>query len=141
MIAGCALAIIVALVFGVGLASHLVLRHIVQTLPLWFGVLFGIRRSRAAGWVSLPCFLFWLALMIMIWLYLLGMPSIISGHFSSIEIAMTIIVGAASLIGIVAFVRLKSFLSGARVAGMFILFAVAQLLCFRLSLLPAVAHR
>lgn len=141
VIAGCALAIIVALVFGVGLASHLVLRHIVQTLPLWFGVLFGIRRSRAAGWVSLPCFLFWLALMIMIWLYLLGMPSIISGHFSSIEIAMTIIVGAASLIGIVAFVRLKSFLSGARVAGMFILFAVAQLLCFRLSLLPAVAHR
>ncbi|HZQ20369.1 MAG TPA: hypothetical protein VFA90_16870 [Terriglobales bacterium] len=141
MIAGCALAVIAALVAGVGFASHLVLRHIVQTLPLWFGVLLGIRRSRSAAWVSLPCFLFWLALMIMIWLYLLGMPSIVSGHFSPLEIAMTIIVGAASVIGIVAFVCLKSFLSGAKVIGIFIVFAIAQVLCFRLSFLPAIAHR
>lgn len=141
VIAGCALAIIVALSVWRGLSQPFgASTYRSNASPM---VWCSVRDSKVSGGglVSLPCFLFWLALMIMIWLYLLGMPSIISGHFSSIEIAMTIIVGAASLIGIVAFVRLKSFLSGARVAGMFILFAVAQLLCFRLSLLPAVAHR
>jgi hypothetical protein len=141
IIAGCALAIIAALVLGVGLASHMVIRHIVQTLPLWFAVVLGVRRSRTAGWVSLPSFIFWLALMTMIWLYLLGMPSLVSGHFSPIEIAMTLVVGAASLTGIVAFIRLKSLRSLPAMFGIFVLFTFAQLLCFRLSLLPAVAHR
>lgn len=141
IVAGCALAVIAALVLGVGLASHMVIRHIVQTLPLWFAVVLGIGRSRIAGWAGLPSFLFWLALMTMIWLYLLGMPSLISGHFSTIEIAVTVVVGAASVIGIVAFIRLKSLRPLPSMLGIFVLFAFAQLLCFRLSLLPAVAHR
>ncbi len=110
----CSLAIIIALVVGVGLASNLVLRHVVQTLPLWIAVVLGFRRSRATGWVALPLFLFWLTLMVIIWLYLLGIASLISGHFSPIEIAMTITVGAASIIGIGLFARFKSRLSTAR---------------------------
>jgi len=99
-IAVCCLVIIVALVVGVGLAAGLVLRHVVQTLPLWIGVLAGARRSRAVGWIGLPMFLFWLVLMSLIWLYLLGIARVISGHFSPIEIAMTILVGAAGIVGI-----------------------------------------
>src|SRR5256714_7565281 len=98
-IAVCCLVIIVALVVGVGLAAGLVLRHVVQTLPLWIGVLAGARRSRAVGWIGLPMFLFWLVLMSLIWLYLLGIARVISGHFSPIEIAMTILVGAAGNFG------------------------------------------
>lgn len=140
-IAFCCLAIILALVLGVGLASNLVLRHIVQTMPLWIGVALGFRRSRATSWVGLPLFLFWLTLMALIWLYLLGISHLLSGTFSRIEIAMTIIVGAASIFGIVSFIRFKSFLSlGVRVS-LFVVALVIQWLCFRVSFLPAIAHR
>lgn len=140
-IALCCFAVILALVVGVGLASNLVLRHIVQTLPLWFGVVFGLRRANVAGWLALPSFLFWLVLMIVIWLYLLGITRIISGHFSAVEIAMTIIVGAASLLGFAMFVRLKSFLSPAKAAATFVAIALLQFVCFRVSFLPSIAHR
>src|ERR1700733_7014793 len=120
----CCLAIIGALVLGVGLASHLVVRHIVQTLPLWAGGVGGFRRSRAPFWVVLPRFLFWLALMSLIWAYLLGISHLLSGNFSSIEIAMTFIVGVAALIGIAGISRLKSFLSPVVCAGLFIAMSV-----------------
>ena len=141
LVAGCSLTIIAALVLGVGIGSHLVLRHIVQTLPLWVVVTLGLRRSRAAGWAGLPVFLFWLALMVAIWLYLLGLSNMLSGHFSPLEIAMTVVVGIASGVGIVAFITLKSHLSRWGMAGIFIVLVAIQLLCFRLSFLSAIAHR
>src|SRR2546423_14608796 len=84
-IAVCCFVIIVALVVGVGLAAGLVLRHAVQTLPLWIGVLAGARRSRAGGWIRLPMFLFLLVLMSVTWLYLGGIGRVISGHLSATE--------------------------------------------------------
>jgi len=140
-IAICSLAIILALVLGVGLASNLVVRHLVQTLPLWTGVVLGFRRSQAAGWAALPLFLFWLVLMAVIWSYLLGIAHLVSGHFSPVEIAMTIIVGAASIVGIGSFARSRSSLSPLRVAFLFVGLATIQWLCFRISFLPAIAHR
>lgn len=137
----CSLAIIAAMVLGVGIGSHLVLRHVVQTLPLWVAVAFGLRRSRATGWVALPSFLGWFILMALIWLYLLGLSTMMSGHFSPLEIAMTVVVGIASTAGTVAFIRLKSGLSGWSRTCIFISFAVIQLACLRLSFLPAIAHR
>jgi hypothetical protein len=93
IIAVCCLGIILALVLGVGLASHLVLRHLVQTSPLWICVVLGFRHSRATYWVGLPLFLFWLILMGVIWTYLLGISHLVTGHFSPIEIVMTLVVG------------------------------------------------
>jgi hypothetical protein len=107
-VASCCLFIILALVLGVGLASNLVLRHIVQTAPLWVAVVLGFRRSHAAPWVALPFFLFWLLLMALIWAYLLGISTFFSGQFSPIEIAMTFIVGAASMVGTGYFVAFKT---------------------------------
>jgi hypothetical protein len=140
-IALCCFAIIVSLVAGVGLATGLVLRHVVQTLPLWIGIAFGMRGARPAGWIGLPLFLFWLTLMAIIWLYLLGIARIISGHFSPIEIAMTIIVGVASVTGIAIFTRLRSSLTPAMAVATFLVIAVVQWTCFRISFLPAIAHR
>ena len=137
----CCLAIILALVLGVGLASNLVVRHLVQTAPLWAGVVFGFRRARATSWVVLPLFLFWLLLMSLIWSYLLGISHLLSGRFSSIEIAMTVIVGVASLSGILSFARAKSFLSPLSAAILSVLMGAIQVVCFRLSFLPAIAHR
>jgi hypothetical protein len=48
---------------------------------------------------ALPCFLFWLTIMVFIWLFLLGWARIVSGHFFPTEIAMTLVVGLASLVG------------------------------------------
>lgn len=141
LIALCSLAIILALVLGVGLATGLIIRHIVQTLPLWVGILMGFRRSRATGWVALPSFLFWVVIMVLIWLFLLGIANIVSGTFKPIEVAMTIVVGIASLAGIILFARLKSRLSAATAAALFVLLGVAQFICFRLSFLPSIAQR
>jgi hypothetical protein len=106
-IAVCGFAIIVSLAAGEGLATSLVLRHVVQTLLPWIAIALGMRGARPAGWIGLPLFLFWLTLMLFIWLYLLGIARIISGHFSPIEIAMTIIVGVASVTGAAIFTRLR----------------------------------
>jgi hypothetical protein len=141
VIAICCLTIIAALVLGVGLATNLVLRHVIQTAPLWIGVILGFRHSRAATWVALPLFLAWLTLMALIWLYLLGISNLLSGHFAPVEIAMTIIVGAAAIIGIGGFIRFKSALSPIGAGGIFVLMLVIQLACLRVSFLPEIAHR
>ncbi len=135
------LAIIASLVLGVGFGSHLVLRHVVQTLPLWVPVALGFRRSRAAGWAGLPVFLFWFILMVLIWFYLLGMSKMLSGHFTPLEIVMTMVVGIASVVGIWAFLKLKSLLPRGRAAVVFLLITAVQFICFRLSFLPSIAHR
>jgi hypothetical protein len=140
VMATCCLAIILALVLGVGLASNLVVRHLVQTVPLWAGVVLGFRRSRLTAWVGLPLFVFWLLLMSLIWAYLLGISNLLSGHFSPIEIAMTIIVGVSSVAGIASFIRFKSYLLPLTAGALFVVTAIVQFLCFRVSFLPAIAH-
>jgi hypothetical protein len=139
-IAWCCLAIIAALLV-VGSVSHGVVRHIVQTAPLWAGVVLGFRRDELSKWVALPSFLFWLTIMIFIWLFLLGWARIVQGTFSATEIAMTVIVGAASIVGLVTCFRTKTTTSAGMAVLLFLLFTGLQLLALRLSLLPAIAHR
>jgi hypothetical protein len=141
VIAICCLAIVFALVLGVGLAANLVLRHIVQTIPLWAGVILGFRRSPAAGWVALAPFLVWFVLMFLIWSYLLGISHVVSGHFSPVEIVMTIIIGIAALVGIASFFRFRSSLSPLTAGLVFVLMTVSQVVCLRVSFLPAIEHR
>ena len=79
--------------------------------------------------------------MSLIWLYLLGIATFVSGHFSPLEIAMTIIVGIASVVGLAVRVRFKSGMPPLAATILFITFAVIQLACFRASLLPSIANR
>ncbi len=141
VIAACSAIMLIALVGGVGIPNHMVLRHVIQTLPLWPALVLGLRRSNVAGWAGLPVFVFWLVLMTFIWLYLLGISHVLSGHFSPWEITMTAIVGVAAVAGVGAFARLRSSLSALSRIGMFILLGVVQFACFRISFLPAIAHR
>ena len=97
-IALCCLAVLAAL-YVVGAVSHEVLRHVVQTLPLWFPISFGFRGSEIAKWSALPCLVFWFGIMALIWMFLLGWSRILTGHFSSVEMAMTLVVGVACLSG------------------------------------------
>ena len=141
LLVGCCLTTIAALLL-VGLVSHGFLRHIVQTSPLWIAVVLGARGSPLAKWAALPCFVFWAALMVVVWLYLLGWIHWISGTFSSTEVALTVVVAAATLVGIHEVTTIGS--TGVRAAGAFgtsAAVACLQIIAFRLSLLPAIAHR
>jgi hypothetical protein len=136
----CCVVVIAALVV-VGAVSHGIIRHIVQTSPLWIAIVLGIRHSGWTKWAALPCFVFWLLVMIAIWLFLLGWARIISGTFSSTEIAMTIIVGLASLAGILRAARIRSRVPTWRATAVFLLIAALQIAALRVSLLPQIAHR
>ena len=95
-VASCSLAILLALyVVGAVSVPPGSLRHEVQTLPLWFPIVLGFQKRDIAKWMALPLFLFWLVLMMLIWLFLLGWARVINGHFFPAEIAMTLVIGAS----------------------------------------------
>ena len=139
-IALCCLIALVAL-YVVGVVSHGVLRHAVQTLPLWFPILFGFRGNELAKWSALPCLVFWFGIMALIWLFLLGWSHILTGHFSPVEIAMTLVVGVACLSGFGVALGWRTATRPLRAAAIGVLFLALQLLALRVSLLPSVAHR
>jgi cation transport ATPase len=117
------------------------LRHEIQTLPLWFPIVAGFQRRQVAKWAALPCLVFWLAIMVFIWLFLLGWARIVSGRFSTTEIAMTLVVGAASIIGLWAAVREQTTVRPLSAVGWFVGFGVLQVGAFWLSLFPYIARR
>jgi hypothetical protein len=86
-------------------------------------------------------FLFWLVLMALIWLDLLGITRVLTAHFSPFEIGMTIIVGIGSVVGIAMFWRFKSSLSLTSAGGLFVMGAAIQWLCFRAGFWSAIALR
>jgi hypothetical protein len=134
----CSLAILIAL-YVVGAVSHGSLRHEVQTLPLWFPIVMGFRQREIAKWAALPCLAFWLTIMIFIWLFLLGWARIVTGHFSPTEIVMTLIIGVASVTGLGSSIRWRTDVRSVSAWGVAALFAVLQLLAFRISLIPYIA--
>ena len=139
VLAYCALLLIAAL-YVVGIVSHGIVRHLVQTAPLWATVVLGMRRSAWTKWAALPCFLIWLFLMAMIWLFLLGWAHVISGTFRPVEIAMTLTVGFCAVAGVVMAIRMKT---GARAIGalaVFLLTLIVQVFAIRVSFLPILAH-
>ncbi|MGA2588676.1 MAG: hypothetical protein ABSH32_02060 [Bryobacteraceae bacterium] len=139
-VVGCCVAIIAALLV-VGVVSHIVIRHVVQTSVLWIAIVLGIRNSKLTKWAALPCFVFWLVLMAAIWSFLLGWTAFLSGTFSPTEIAMTIIVGLASLGGMIRAVSMKSAVRAVGVTATVLVVLILQVAAFRLSMLPEIARR
>ena len=139
ILAWCALLLVIAL-YVVGLVSNGIVRHVVQTAPVWITVVLGIRRSNWSKWTALPCFLFWLFLMALIWLFLLGWVNVISGTFSGVEIAMTLVVGCCSVAGLAMALRIKTKIRAIGALTVFLLTLVVQFLVFRISFLPSIAH-
>lgn len=139
-IAYCCLVVLIAL-YVVGAVSNGSLRHEVQTLPLWIPIVLGFRQRELAKWAALPCLIFWLTIMVFIWLFLLGWARIVTGHFSPTEIAMTLVIGAACLVGIGLAVRWRTNVRPMTAAGVTVVFAFLQFLAFRISLIPYIATR
>src|SRR5438445_2525577 len=105
-IAYCSLAILVAL-YVVGAVSNGSLRHEVQTLPLLFPIVLGFRQRDLAKWSALPCFIFWLVIMILIWLFLLGLSRIVTGLFLTVVIGLIMFMLGVSIVGIVLITRVS----------------------------------
>jgi len=103
-IAGCLAGVIVSLLI-VGLVSGTALRHIIQVVPAGLAAVAVIRQDAWARYAVLPIFGFWLLIMVLIWLFLFGVAKLFSGHFTPIEIVLTIIIGACSCGGIIASLR------------------------------------
>jgi hypothetical protein len=134
-------AIIIGALYVVGVVSGTVLRHVVQTAPLWVCVILGLKRVRPVRWLALPMLAFWLGIVVVIWLFLLGWTRVISGHFSAVEIAMTIMIGAASANGIKACLGRPWQGTALAGVGLFVIGALCQWAAFYISFLPGIANR
>jgi hypothetical protein len=136
------LAILIALyIVGAVSATPGSLRHEVQTLPLWFPIIAGFQKRDWAKWSALPCMIFWLTIMAFIWLFLLGWARIVTGTFNPAEVAMTLVVGAASITGIAVCARWRTAIPAKSATGVFLLFAVLQVAAMAISLTPYIAQR
>ena len=141
-LAFCSLAILIALyVVGAVSIPPGSLRHEVQTLPHWFPIVLGFRQREITKWMALPLLVFWLAIVLSIWLFLLGWARIVTGRFFPTEIAMTIVIGVACLIGLMVSFRWRTRTRPLAAASVIGLFALLQLLAFRISLIPYIGRR
>jgi hypothetical protein len=101
VIAACALAIVIGLDI-VGVLTGTLAHHVVQTLPLWPGIVLGMTRSRWTAWAAIPCCAFWLLIMAAIQLSFLHVISL----GVSVELApLTIAIAVAAAVAIVAAAR------------------------------------
>jgi hypothetical protein len=125
----------------VGLVSGTVLRHCVQVLPAAMAIHLAVRRVRWASGASLPIFVIWFGIMLLIWLYLLGLARVVTGRFSPAEIAFTIVIGLACAWGISAATAMRHGASLWSQLGAAAVFAALQITAIWASMLPMVANR
>lgn len=74
----------------------------------------------------MPLFTFWLFVMGGIWLFLLGIAPVFTGRFPPVEIVLTIVIGLASAVGLVAVYREGTALAVASRVGAILAFAILQ---------------
>jgi len=119
----------------VGIEAHQIVRHIVQVTPI-VAALVAVRRHKPWGlYAALPVHAIWLLLMVFIWLLVLGIAQIfVQGNFTPIEVVITVLIGVASLTGIVTVLRTPSRATVLERTGAFLLFGVFQAVCVVLSL-------
>jgi hypothetical protein len=140
VVLGCLLGLAMALLL-VGVASGTLLRHIVQILPIIFATGVLGRRPDWGAYASLPIFVFWIVIVVLIWLFLLGVSRIANGHFTPVEIFLTFVMAGFSLVGAVRSVSLGKPLRVSGRALAIILFALIQVAAMWVSFLKPIATR
>jgi len=135
------LTIVAAALIVVGIVSNTLIRHIIQIAPLALALLLSMRRSAAGIAAAAPLFAFWFLVMVSIWLFLLGLARIFTGRFPPIEIALTIVIGVASILGLAATYRQGTAMPFSRRAGTVVVFAVLQYAAMWLSAQPFATTR
>jgi hypothetical protein len=137
---GCLLGLAAALLL-VGVVSGTLLRHIVQIIPIVAAVVLLARRPTWAAWAALPIFGFWSLVVVLIWLFLLDLSSVASGHYTPIEILLTFLMAGFSAVGVVRSIRLGRSLPAAKRLLMMAAFAMLQAAAMWVSFLRPIADR
>jgi hypothetical protein len=125
---------------AVGVVSGTPVRHIIQILPAALALSLVIQRVPWALYAALPVFVFWFLIMVAIWLFLLGLARITTGHFSPAEVALTLVVGASCLCGLSQMCRTQPVASRVTRAAWAIVFTALQFGALWASLHPAFAQ-
>jgi hypothetical protein len=95
------LATIACALVVVGIVSHTLPTHLLQITPLAVASVVCWRRLPWSVSAAAPLFVFWLLVMLGIWLFLLGIAPVFTGTFSTVEIILTVVIGIASVLGMV----------------------------------------
>jgi len=135
------LVILMASLLAVGVVSGTAIRHVVQVLPGVILLSFFARRFAWLPYAAMAIFAFFLFIMMLIWLFLLGIAQIVTGTFTAAEVALTVVIGLASVGGIVAAWRVPRTVNRGAQVGAFLLAAVVQVGAMWLSLQPFLANR
>ena len=139
VISVCLLGVILAL-FVVGVVSATPIRHVIQITPLMLAFIVIAKRTVWSHFAALALFSFWIVIMCFIWLWLLGIAHIVSGHFSPTEIAMTVVIGVCCIVGIRAPLLMKVEASVTARVLAFVIFLSLQVFAMWISLLEPVAN-
>ena len=118
----------------VGIESETFLRHVFQITPIVIVLAFAVRRQRWTAPAALGLFGCWAFFMGLIWLYLAGLQTFFTGNFTLVEIALTILIGGFSMVGIVASRGAEPTIGRARRILLSMTFAALQLAVMWLSL-------
>lgn len=139
LISICVFAVVLSLLLD-GIISGTPVRHIIQVSASVAVLRLLHRRLPWAAYAALPIFLFWLFIAALIWMYLLGVSTIASGTYTNEEIFLTVVIGVASVSGIVLVIKNRRGGWPARITAS-LLFLVLQILAMWLSLRPGWANR
>jgi len=135
-----ALVVIALALILVGLVSRMVARHAVQIGPVLAAALVVRIRPGWARFAALPIFLFWLFIMALIWLYVLGLARIVTGRFTPVEVALTVLIGLACLVGVKSARRVPVKPGGLVNLAVFLVFSVFQAGAVLLSMQPGLEN-
>lgn len=139
-VSACLLALAVGLLL-VGVVNATPIRHAMQAAPALALLVVPARARAWAAFAAFAVFLFWLAVMSLIWLYLLGLARIITGTFTPTETLLTIVIGGAGALGIVAVIRGREPSPAWKRGAAFVVAAAIQVGATWLSVQPGFATR
>ncbi|MES2604005.1 MAG: hypothetical protein V4603_03650 [Pseudomonadota bacterium] len=122
----------------VGLVSNTLKTHLVQIAPMLLALALYWRFPRLGVLAATPLYLFWLAVMAAIWLFLLGIARFVSGTFSPAEIVLTVLIALAALGGLAYGMKLIGGIPVGARAGVVIGFGALQCIALIVSYLPVV---
>jgi hypothetical protein len=125
---------------SIGLVSNSILRHSIQTLPVVASAVIAWRFRRWAPYSALPILIFWMFIVALIWLFLLNIADVVTGEFSVAEIALTIVIGVAAIVGSLAALRVWTVNALATVV-VFVCFLALQVIAMWVSLQPFAADQ
>lgn len=125
----------------VGVVSGTFLRHSVQIVPILVATGVLARRPDWGAYAAIPVFLFWSFVVVLIWLFLLGLSRIANGHYTPIEVVSTFLMAGFSVVGAIRSVSLGRPSRTVESVLAAVMFAAMQFAAMWVSFLKPIANR